>query len=176
MYRKNLNSHCRHRADVCLEPLLMILTLLKLKCPGSGKDEIPPAFSFQIVISSLALYFYLTCVYICFFPNPMKVPFEEVPELVAGRRVFIHKGYAYVAMNQVINCSCHQFFFTFISDRCLLAHFSFSRFIGGFPCCHTIPQSSVKGTHSDKQVVVCYLKFIKPSIIMFAISTLVFVK
>lgn len=31
----------------------------------------------------------------------MKVPFEEVPELVSGRRVYIHKGYAYVAMNQV---------------------------------------------------------------------------
>lgn len=30
-----------------------------------------------------------------------KVPFEEVPELVAGRRVFLLKGYAYVAMNQV---------------------------------------------------------------------------
>ncbi|KAF9609287.1 hypothetical protein IFM89_015133, partial [Coptis chinensis] len=29
-----------------------------------------------------------------------EVPFEEVPELVAGRRVFIHTGYAYVAMNQ----------------------------------------------------------------------------
>lgn len=31
----------------------------------------------------------------------MKVPFEEVPELVAGRRVYIHKGNAYVAMHQV---------------------------------------------------------------------------
>lgn len=31
----------------------------------------------------------------------MKVPFEEVPELVAGRRVFVHKGHAYVAMHQV---------------------------------------------------------------------------
>ncbi|KAF6148440.1 hypothetical protein GIB67_038795 [Kingdonia uniflora] len=31
----------------------------------------------------------------------LKVPFEEVPELVAGRRVYIHKGYAFVAMNQV---------------------------------------------------------------------------
>ncbi|RWV95741.1 hypothetical protein GW17_00041613 [Ensete ventricosum] len=30
-----------------------------------------------------------------------KVPFEEVPELVAGRRVFMLKGFAYVAMNQV---------------------------------------------------------------------------
>jgi DNA primase large subunit len=29
------------------------------------------------------------------------VPFEEVPELVAGRKVFISQGYAYVAMNQV---------------------------------------------------------------------------
>ncbi|KAL5717489.1 hypothetical protein ACHQM5_010481 [Ranunculus cassubicifolius] len=32
-----------------------------------------------------------------------KVSFEEVPELVAGRRVFIQKGYAYVAMNQVVS-------------------------------------------------------------------------
>lgn len=31
----------------------------------------------------------------------MKVPFEEVPELVATRRVYIQKGHAYVAMNQV---------------------------------------------------------------------------
>lgn len=31
----------------------------------------------------------------------MKVPFEEVPELTASRRVYVHKGYAYVAMNQV---------------------------------------------------------------------------
>jgi DNA primase large subunit len=33
--------------------------------------------------------------------NPIKVPFEEVPDLVAGRRVFLSKGYAYVAMSQV---------------------------------------------------------------------------
>ncbi|KAF9619265.1 hypothetical protein IFM89_006452 [Coptis chinensis] len=39
----------------------------------------------------------------------MKVPFEEVPELVAGRRVFIHKGYAYVAMNQVVSLVVTQF-------------------------------------------------------------------
>ncbi|MED6157635.1 hypothetical protein PIB30_025070 [Stylosanthes scabra] len=32
-----------------------------------------------------------------------KVPFEEVPELVAGRKVFINQGYAYVAMNQVVS-------------------------------------------------------------------------
>lgn len=32
-----------------------------------------------------------------------KVPFEEVPDLVAGRRVFIHMGYAYVAVNQVVS-------------------------------------------------------------------------
>jgi DNA primase large subunit len=37
----------------------------------------------------------------------MKVPFEEVPELVAGRRVFLHKGHAFVAMNQVINDFCY---------------------------------------------------------------------
>ncbi|XVF85308.1 hypothetical protein PTKIN_Ptkin17bG0107200 [Pterospermum kingtungense] len=38
-----------------------------------------------------------------------KVPFEEVPELVAGRRVFIHKGYAYVAMHQVVSLIVTQF-------------------------------------------------------------------
>ncbi|KAG9147664.1 hypothetical protein Leryth_015722 [Lithospermum erythrorhizon] len=33
----------------------------------------------------------------------LKVPFEEVPELVATRRVYIHKGNAYVAMSQVVS-------------------------------------------------------------------------
>ncbi|XP_019434311.1 PREDICTED: probable DNA primase large subunit isoform X1 [Lupinus angustifolius] len=32
-----------------------------------------------------------------------KVPFEEVPELVAGRKVFLSQGWAYVAMNQVVS-------------------------------------------------------------------------
>lgn len=41
----------------------------------------------------------------------MKVPFEEVPELVAGRRVYIHKGHAYVAMNQVKNSGVSWLFF-----------------------------------------------------------------
>ncbi|OWM76226.1 hypothetical protein CDL15_Pgr009872 [Punica granatum] len=38
-----------------------------------------------------------------------KVPFEEVPELVANRKVYIHKGYAYVAMNQVVSLVVTQF-------------------------------------------------------------------
>ncbi|PON54961.1 DNA primase large subunit/archaeal [Trema orientale] len=38
-----------------------------------------------------------------------KVPFEEVPELVAGRRVFIHKGNAYIAANQVVSLVATQF-------------------------------------------------------------------
>ncbi|GAB2214387.1 hypothetical protein Droror1_Dr00018730 [Drosera rotundifolia] len=38
-----------------------------------------------------------------------KVPFEEVPELVSGRRVYIHKGHAYVAMNQVASLVVTQF-------------------------------------------------------------------
>ncbi|KAK9108518.1 hypothetical protein Syun_024529 [Stephania yunnanensis] len=38
-----------------------------------------------------------------------KVPFEEVPELVAGRKVFIHKGFAYVAMHQVVSVVVTQF-------------------------------------------------------------------
>ncbi|KAI4343410.1 hypothetical protein L6164_010761 [Bauhinia variegata] len=32
-----------------------------------------------------------------------KVAFQEVPKLVAGRKVFINQGYAYVAMNQVVS-------------------------------------------------------------------------
>ncbi|RVW73588.1 putative DNA primase large subunit [Vitis vinifera] len=43
------------------------------------------------------------------FPSLMKVPFEEVPELVAGRRVFLQKGHAYVAMNQVVSLVVTQF-------------------------------------------------------------------
>ncbi|OVA09575.1 DNA primase large subunit [Macleaya cordata] len=39
----------------------------------------------------------------------MKVPFEEVPDLVAGRKVYIHKGYAYVAMSQVVSLVVTQF-------------------------------------------------------------------
>jgi len=38
--------------------------------------------------------------------NTIKVPFEEVPDLVASRRVFLSKGYAYVAMSQV----CTEYF------------------------------------------------------------------
>ncbi|KAI5679393.1 hypothetical protein M9H77_10343 [Catharanthus roseus] len=38
-----------------------------------------------------------------------KVPFEEVPELVACRRVFIQKGHAYVAMSQVVSLVVTQF-------------------------------------------------------------------
>ncbi|KAG6499612.1 hypothetical protein ZIOFF_039402 [Zingiber officinale] len=32
-----------------------------------------------------------------------KAPFEEVPELFAGRRVFLQKGFAYVAMHQAVD-------------------------------------------------------------------------
>ncbi|XP_020591204.1 probable DNA primase large subunit [Phalaenopsis equestris] len=38
-----------------------------------------------------------------------KVPFEEVPELVANRRVFLLKGNAYVAMNQVTSIVVSHF-------------------------------------------------------------------
>ncbi|KAK1365644.1 DNA primase large subunit [Heracleum sosnowskyi] len=38
-----------------------------------------------------------------------KVPFEEVPELVATRKVYIQKGHAYVAMNQVVSLVVTQF-------------------------------------------------------------------
>lgn len=37
------------------------------------------------------------------------MPFEEVPELVATRRVYIQKGHAYVAMNQVVSLVVTQF-------------------------------------------------------------------
>ncbi|PKI76981.1 hypothetical protein CRG98_002484 [Punica granatum] len=36
-------------------------------------------------------------------------PPTEVPELVANRKVYIHKGYAYVAMNQVVSLVVTQF-------------------------------------------------------------------
>ncbi|XP_057776999.1 probable DNA primase large subunit [Salvia miltiorrhiza] len=38
-----------------------------------------------------------------------KVPFEQVPDLVASRRVFIMKGHAYVAMNQVVSLLMTQY-------------------------------------------------------------------
>ncbi|KAI4336560.1 hypothetical protein L6164_015073 [Bauhinia variegata] len=38
-----------------------------------------------------------------------QVPFQEVPELVAGRKVFINQGFAYVAMNQVVSLLAPQF-------------------------------------------------------------------
>ncbi|KAK9933481.1 hypothetical protein M0R45_020678 [Rubus argutus] len=38
-----------------------------------------------------------------------KVPFEEVPELVGGRRVFISKGHAYIAMSQVVSLVATHF-------------------------------------------------------------------
>ncbi|OVA09342.1 DNA primase large subunit [Macleaya cordata] len=45
----------------------------------------------------------------CILALEIKVPFEEVPDLVAGRRVYIHKGYAYVAMSQVVSLVVTQF-------------------------------------------------------------------
>ena len=48
----------------------------------------------------------------------MKVPFEEVPELVAGRRVYVHKGYAYVAMNQVNFVGDYPIFFVICYGLC----------------------------------------------------------
>ncbi|KAF8100031.1 hypothetical protein N665_0232s0006 [Sinapis alba] len=38
-----------------------------------------------------------------------KVPFEEVPDLVAGRRVLIQKGYAFVAGSQLVSLVVTQF-------------------------------------------------------------------
>lgn len=64
---------------------------------GRRTFSIFESYKEKFIISIQVLFglFVFTC------PTQMKVPFEEVPELVAGRRVFIHKGYAYVAMNQV---------------------------------------------------------------------------
>lgn len=87
----------------------------------------------------------------------MKVPFEEVPELVASRRVFLLKGYAYVAMNQVninlfgyliyFNCKIVVFSpFLLIINRYLVV-------LGGIACCHSISQSLVKGPRVDEQVI-----------------------
>ncbi|KAG6478455.1 hypothetical protein ZIOFF_061898 [Zingiber officinale] len=38
-----------------------------------------------------------------------KAPFEEVPELFVGRRVFLQKGFAYVAMHQAVSLVATQF-------------------------------------------------------------------
>ncbi|KAB1201284.1 putative DNA primase large subunit [Morella rubra] len=65
------------------------------------------AIVYKIAISSLVHYFYLALFMLS--PTPMKVPFEEVPELVAGRKVFVHRGHAYVAMNQVVSLVSAQF-------------------------------------------------------------------
>lgn len=69
----------------------------------------------------------------------MKVPFEEVPELVASRRVFLHRGYAYVAMNQVnVNAYSPPMHFTSATQECTnLIVASDLIFIGSFPCCPT---------------------------------------
>lgn len=70
MYQKNLNSHCCHCANVCLEPLLPIFTLLKLKGPVSGKEELPPAFRFSDCdLISCSLLLFDLCMSM-FFPNP----------------------------------------------------------------------------------------------------------
>lgn len=50
-----------------------------------------------------------------------KVPFEDVPELVAGRRVYIHRGNAYVAMNQVVSLVVTQFR-SFLSKALILTN------------------------------------------------------
>lgn len=83
----------------------------------------------------------------------MKVPFEEVPELVAGLKVYISRGNAYVAMNQVVFfCFIHAIIFMLY----YVLHFSYVLVkagvlpSGGFTCRDPIPQLSVKGTHFDK--------------------------
>ncbi|KAL9272070.1 putative DNA primase large subunit [Drosera capensis] len=50
-----------------------------------------------------------------------RVPFEEVPELVSGRRVYIHKGHAYAAMNQLASMVVTQFL-TLLSKALILTN------------------------------------------------------
>lgn len=69
----------------------------------------------------------------------MKVPFEEVPELVAGRRVFIHKGHAYVASTQVEVDTFYKLLHQDNIDLIYVYFFMLPPFlVGCFPCCHTI--------------------------------------
>ncbi|CAG7903843.1 unnamed protein product [Brassica rapa] len=59
----------------------------------------------------------ICCVSVCFFSFLSfaveavyyKVPFEEVPDLVAGRRVLIQKGHAFVAGSQLVSLVVTQF-------------------------------------------------------------------
>ncbi|CAN1253786.1 Probable DNA primase large subunit [Linum perenne] len=68
------------------------------------------AEEFELVFS-VCLYSDVTLLLFLFAADAIfyKVPFEQVPELVAGRRVFLSKGYAYVAMNQVVSLVATQF-------------------------------------------------------------------
>lgn len=74
----------------------------------------------------------------------MKVPFEEVPELVAGRRVYIHKGHAYVAMHQVSIIMLLVTFWTYeVLDVINIMNIFVSWFpfyVGGFTCSHSVSQ------------------------------------
>lgn len=102
--------------------------------------------SLSIVLVVVDLYF------VC-----MKVPFEEVPELVASRRVFLLKGYAYVAMNQVninlIGCPIYFNCKIVVFSPCLLIINRYLVVLGGIACCHSISQSLVKGPRVDEQVI-----------------------
>ncbi|CAN0907619.1 Probable DNA primase large subunit [Linum grandiflorum] len=68
------------------------------------------AEEFEVIFSS-CLYADVTLLLFFFAADAIfyKVPFEEVPELVAGRRVFLRLGYAYVAMSQVVSLVATQF-------------------------------------------------------------------
>ncbi|KAF8700698.1 hypothetical protein HU200_034048 [Digitaria exilis] len=48
------------------------------------------------------------------------VPFQEVPDLVASRRVYLSKGYAYVAMSQIVEALSNAYFGPDYSQACLL--------------------------------------------------------
>ena len=82
--------------------------------------------------------------------NTFKVPFEEVPDLVASRRVFLSKGYAYVAMSQV----CTEYDnknSSYCFDWCSLWTYLYD-FLGGFISGYSIPVQYLKGTCFNKQV------------------------
>lgn len=95
---------------------------------------------------TMSPWFLLNCVY-------TQVPFEEVPELFASRRVFLQKGFAYVAMNQV-----HVKFIIFILSNSIGCDYNliivWNFFSGCVPCCYSIPKQSLKVSCLNQQVTI----------------------
>ncbi|KAK6930791.1 hypothetical protein RJ641_002584, partial [Dillenia turbinata] len=78
-----------------------------------------------------------------------KVPFEEVPDLVAGRRVYIHKGHAYIAMNQAL-CQSYQHFNNFDQVVSLLVTKFCSHLSRALVLTNRKWTSTVKGQEKDR--------------------------